>query len=51
MLPDHVNPSGSPISTCDDDEVCEVVSCDVCLAEIPASVAQTFEGPDYVHHF
>jgi hypothetical protein len=51
MLPDHVNPSGAPISTCDDDEVCEVLSCSVCLAEVPASVAQSFEGHDYVHHF
>lgn len=27
------------------------LSCDTCLKEIPASVAQSLEGPDYVHHF
>lgn len=51
MLPNHVNPSGGPITTCDDDEACEVVACGVCLVEIPASVAHTYEGPDYVQHF
>jgi len=29
----------------------EPVSCEVCLNEIPASVACHAEGPDYVHHF
>ncbi|VAW83300.1 hypothetical protein MNBD_GAMMA16-410 [hydrothermal vent metagenome] len=28
-----------------------LLSCDVCLNEIPASVAQSLEGSDYVHHF
>ncbi|HJX16863.1 MAG TPA: AF1514 family protein [Acidiferrobacterales bacterium] len=28
-----------------------VVACDVCLKEIPRSVARSFEGSDYVHHF
>jgi len=28
-----------------------LLSCDVCLSEIPASVGQSLEGPDYVHHF
>lgn len=28
-----------------------LLSCDICLKEIPASVAQSLEGPDYVHHF
>jgi hypothetical protein len=27
------------------------VACDVCLREIPPSVAQTLEGPEYVYHF
>lgn len=25
--------------------------CDVCMKEIPGSVAQSLEGPDYVYHF
>lgn len=27
------------------------LECEQCLAEIPASVAHSYEGPDYVHHF
>lgn len=29
----------------------EMVKCGVCLTEIPATVAKTFDGPDYVHYF
>jgi len=29
----------------------EPVACEVCLKEIPASVAKTAEGGDYIHHF
>ena len=51
MLPNHFNPSGAPISTCFSDEVCEVLSCEVCLIEVPSDISASFEGPDYVHHF
>ncbi len=51
MTSGHVSQSGGIISTCEGDEVCEVVSCEICLREIPESVAQSIEGPDYVHHF
>ena len=27
------------------------IACEVCLAEIPGSVAHSAEGPDYVHHY
>lgn len=29
----------------------QTLRCEVCLTEIPASVATSAEGPDYVHHF
>ena len=29
----------------------ELIACTVCLAEIPRSVAQSHEGPDYVYYF
>ncbi len=29
----------------------EPLSCEVCLSEIPATVACHGEGPDYVHHY
>jgi len=31
--------------------VLEIVSCEICLKEIPASAAKTDEAADYVHHF
>lgn len=27
------------------------LTCEVCMKEIPRSVAQSYEGPDYVMHF
>jgi len=45
------NPAGAPITACHVDHGCTVVSCAVCLAEIPSDVALSFEGPDYVQHF
>ena len=29
----------------------DLVHCDICLSEIPASAAQTAEGDDYIAHF
>lgn len=29
----------------------ETVACEVCLKEIPVSLAQTFDAPDYVLYF
>ncbi len=29
----------------------DTVACDICLKDIPESVAQTMEGQDYIHHF
>jgi hypothetical protein len=29
----------------------QAVACEICLTEIPASVAKTVEGVDYVHYF
>ncbi len=51
MSAEKNNPAGAPITSCDLDHGCTVVSCAVCLTEIPPDVALTFEGPDYVQHF
>jgi hypothetical protein len=51
MAGKNVNPLGAQVAACGTDESCEVLSCEVCLVEIPSSVAQSVEGPDYVHHF
>lgn len=42
---------GADIEPCTSDDVCEVVQCEVCMMEVPASVSLSFEGTDYVHHF
>jgi len=34
-----------------DDKLGDVVRCHTCLKDISLSVAKTFEGLDYVHHF
>lgn len=49
--PKNVNPGGGEILPCVEDEACDITSCAVCLVEVPASVAKSVEGPDYVHHF
>lgn len=38
-------------STTVDSSGTEPIACAVCLAEIPRSVAQSLEGPDYVYYF
>ena len=47
----HVSPAGAPVVDCDADEICESIACEICLQEIPASVAQSEEAADYVHYF
>lgn len=51
MSANSVNPSGGAITSCEADKACEMIQCEVCLTEVPSSVAQSYEGPDYVHHF
>jgi hypothetical protein len=48
MTTHNVNSAGAPVAACDSEEM---TACEVCLAEVPVSVAEGFEGPDYVHHF
>ena len=51
MQSEKNNPSGAPITSCDLDPGCPVVSCAACLIEIPSDVALTFDGQDYIQHF
>ncbi len=34
-----------------DSEKKPALTCEVCMKEIPHSVAQSLEGSDYIHHF
>lgn len=47
----NVTHEGARVASCVNDDVCEVVQCEVCMTEVPVSVAQSVEGIDYVHHF
>jgi len=51
MQSEKMNPAGAPIVACDLEHGCTLVACAACLTEIPADVALSFEGPDYVQHF
>lgn len=46
-MPQTPRPPATPQTSADD----ATLSCEECLSEIPASVAHSLEGPDYVHHF
>ena len=46
-----VSPAGVNIVGCADEERCEMVSCVLCLAEIPLSAAKNLENAEYVQHF
>lgn len=47
----HRNPAGAKVAQCADEDACTVVSCAVCLKEIPADAARLSDTQDYVHHF
>lgn len=47
----HLNPGGGLVVDCASDDVCQVLSCEVCLKEVPADASLTEYVQDYVHHF
>lgn len=47
----HRTPSGAQIVPCADENTCSVVSCAVCLKEIPADAVRVTDAQDYVHYF
>ena len=51
MNKDDASLKGSKLSTRDASECHNTVRCDVCLTEVPLSVAKSVEGLDYVHYF
>ena len=48
---DSGNPEINKISACGDEGPDKIVRCEVCLTEVPLSVAASAEGLDYVHYF
>ena len=51
MNRDSGNSAGNKISACDDEGPDKVVRCELCITEVPLSVAKSAEGLDYVHYF
>lgn len=47
----HRTPAGAPLAQCSDEDSCSVVSCEVCLKEIPGDAVNVTDAQDYVHHF
>lgn len=46
-----LTPAGAPIQTCAEDDQCVALPCAQCLDEIPDSLADNPEAPDYVAHY
>lgn len=51
MATQHLTPAGARVAQCSDEAACTVVSCEVCLKEIPADSVRLTDAQDYVHHF
>jgi hypothetical protein len=51
MHDEHLNPGGGRVVDCASDESCKMVTCEVCLTEVPADAALTADVQDYVHYF
>ena len=51
MNHDSGNPDGDKSSACADDSPDKMVRCEVCVTEVPLSVAKSAEALDYVHYF
>lgn len=47
----HLTPAGARLAQCSDEAACTVVSCAVCLKEIPADSIRVTDAQEYVHHF
>ena len=47
----HLTPAGARLAQCSDEDACTVVSCAVCLKEIPADSIRVTDAQEYVHHF
>lgn len=51
MVTEHLTPAGGVVAQCSDDEACVILSCAVCLKEVPADAIELMDAQDYVLHF
>ena len=47
----HRTPAGALVAQCSDEDSCTVLSCEVCLKEIPGDAVKLTDAQDYVHYF
>jgi hypothetical protein len=47
----HRTQTGAPLAQCADEDSCTVVSCEICLKDMPADAINVTDAQDYVHHF
>lgn len=47
----HRARTGAPVATCSDEKACTILTCAVCLKEVPADAINVTDAQDYVHHF
>jgi hypothetical protein len=47
----HRSTAGGRVEQCSDDAGCTVLSCAVCLKEVPPDAVSLTDVRDYVHHF
>ena len=48
---DNLTPSGAQVLDCGSDDQCTVLTCEMCLTELPESDAIREEAADYIAHF
>lgn len=51
MDTEHRTPAGGLVAQCSDEADCTIMSCDICLKEIPSDAVRLSDAQDYVHHF
>ncbi|MGO9444536.1 MAG: DUF3330 domain-containing protein [Thiobacillaceae bacterium] len=51
VKPVNTTPSGATLMDCESDHQCTVLTCDMCLVELPNDAAMREEGEDYIAHF
>jgi len=47
----HRSHEGGLVAQCTDEDYCTILTCAMCLKEIPADAATQFDTQDYVQHF
>jgi hypothetical protein len=47
----NLTPTGARLLDCESDHQCTMLTCDMCLIELPGDDAIREEGEDYIAHF